>query len=249
MRRLVAALAVISVIAAGCGRTGGSSDQVVVMAASSLVDVLGAINNDAISAGADSPPVHILASYAGSSALVAQLRDGAPADVLITASRATMETAISDGSVAGKPSLMATNHLVLAVAHGNPGNISSLTDLSDPSKVIGLCAPEVPCGALAARALDALGITAAVDTFEPNVRSLANKIQLGEIDAGLVYRTDAMSLDLEMIDTPELDRFSTEYLVASISAQPPAPVADFVKILTSAPAVRRLLAAQGFTSP
>ncbi len=249
MRRAIAGLLVISAVAAGCGQTGGSADQVVVMAASSLVDVLGTIESGALEVSPGSPDVQILASYAGSSALVAQLRDGAHADVLITASRATMETAIDNGSVAGSPSLLATNRLVLAVANGNPGHVSSLADLSDPARVIGLCAPEVPCGALAARALTALGIDAAPDTFEPNVRSLANKIKLGEIDAGLIYRTDAISLGIDTIDAPELSRFSTEYLVASVSADPPAPVTDFIKLITSDPSVRQLLTTQGFTLP
>jgi len=249
MRRLIAILLITSGIVSACGSGGASTDEVVVMAASSLVDVVGAIDGAALHDRPDQSLITIRDTYAGSSSLVAQLRDGAPADVLITASRSTMTTAINNSSVEGPPILLARNRLVLAVADGNPGDITSLTDIADSSKVVGLCAPEVPCGALAARALSSLGIEPRVSTFEPNVRSLANKIRLGELDAGLVYRTDAFSLKLATIDAPELAGFSTDYLIAAISDDPAEPVIRFIKFMTSSDQARELLVDQGFVLP
>jgi len=249
MKRLVAVLLAISMVVSACSADGGSSQAVVVMAASSLVDVVDAIDGSVPNAEVDPTPIEIRATYAGSSSLVAQLRDGAPADLLITASRSTMATAVDGATVQGEPVLLARNQLVLAVADGNPGEVTSLVDLADPAKVIGLCAPEVPCGALAARALSSLDIEARASTFEPNVRSLANKIRLGELDAGLVYRTDAFSLGLTTINAPELDNFSTEYMIASISAHPATPVVRFIRYITTSDEAHKLLTDQGFVLP
>ena len=81
------------------------------MAASSLADVIGTVFE-----GRES----VTPVIAGSSTLVAQLAAGADADVLITANAATMEHAVSHGSVHGEPVLIALNTLVLATRAGNP---------------------------------------------------------------------------------------------------------------------------------
>ncbi len=161
---------------------------------------------------------------AGSSALVAQLAAGAEADVLMTANAATMERAVSEGSVRGEPVLMAVNTLVLATAAGNPGGVTGLADLARGDLLIGLCAVEVPCGALAQRALSEAHVAPSADTLEPSVRALVAKISLGELDAGLVYATDARTAGLATIDVPELHDHRNGYYIASVSAEPPLEV-------------------------
>ena len=209
-----AALAAVLMLAAGCSGTAGEGD-VVVMAASSLTDVI-----EIVFDGRDS----VTPVIAGSSALVAQLAAGAEADVLITANATTMERAVSEGSVRGEPVLIAVNILVLATPAGNPGGVTGLADLARGDLLIGLCAVEVPCGALAAQALDDAQITPSVDTLESNVRALAAKISLGELDAGLVYATDARMAGLATVDAPELRDHPTGYYIASVSAEPPPEV-------------------------
>lgn len=185
------------------------------MAASSLTDVVEAVSSN-------NP--NVTAILSGSSTLVAQLSAGAGADVLITADAATMDRATADGSIRGKPVVIATNTVVLATAPGNPGDVSGLADLARRDLLVGLCAPEVPCGALARQALDEARIIASVDTLELNVRALAAKLSLGELDAGLVYGTDAAIAGLSTVDAPELDGHANRYLIASVSAEPPPPV-------------------------
>ena len=69
-------------------------------------------------------------NFAGSSALVRQIEQGAPADVFISADEATMDKALELPEFEGaQPTTIATNELVLAVAEGNPANIHSLADL------------------------------------------------------------------------------------------------------------------------
>ena len=226
-------LALTALALAGCGG-GGRGDgseggTVVVMAASSLTDVLGEVSTAFESLGdsgpADGPgAVTVTAVLAGSSALVAQLAEGAEADVLMTADATTMQRAVEDGSVRGSVATVATNALVLAVAPGNPGRVGSLEDLGRTDLLVGLCAAGVPCGTLADRALSELGVEPTVDTRELNARALAAKIALGELDAGLVYATDASASGLETVAAADLDRFTNPYLMASIDADPSAAV-------------------------
>ncbi|MDE0161209.1 MAG: substrate-binding domain-containing protein [Acidimicrobiaceae bacterium] len=226
--RLAVAAAVVSasMLAAGCGSTAGSraeDDGVVVMAASSLSDVL-----EAVFEGRES----VTPVFAASSTLVAQLAAGAEADVLITADAATMDRAVAEGSVRGEPVLIATNNLVLATPAGNPGGVTGLADLSRRGLLVGLCAAEVPCGALAQRALGEAGVTPSADTLEPNVRALAAKISLGELDAGLVYATDARTAGLATVGAPELLDHRNGYHMAAIADEPAPEVQTVIDDFT-----------------
>ena len=184
------------------------------MAASSLSDVVEAVSTS---------HSNLTAVLAGSSTLVAQLSAGAHADVLITADAATMDRAAADRSIRGKPVVIATNTIVLAAAPGNPGRVSGLADLARRDLLVGLCAAEVPCGALARQALDEAGIAPSVDTLELSVRSLAAKLSLGELDAGLVYGTDAATAGLPTVEAPELNGQANSYYITSVAAgRPPA---------------------------
>ena len=87
--------------------------------------------------------------FAGSRDLVAQLSDGAAADVLATADIATMAAALVEGVVAGEPREFATNRLAVAVPVDNPAGITGVGDLAAPGLRLVVCAPQVPCGAAA----------------------------------------------------------------------------------------------------
>ena len=125
------------------------------MAAASLIDAV-----EAVDGHFDGSP-GVVAVVAGSSTLLAQLAAGADADVLITADAATMDRAAAEGLVQGAPVVIAANALVLATAAGNPGHVTGLGDLARGDLLVGLCAVEVPCGALAQRALEGAGVDGA----------------------------------------------------------------------------------------
>lgn len=235
------ALLTAAMLAVGCTGADGSAageGEVVVMAASSLTDVIDIVFENR---------ENVTAVIAGSSALVAQLAAGAEADVLMTADAATMQRAVSEGSVRGEPALIATNTLVLATPADNPGGVVGLADLARGDLLIGLCAMEVPCGALARQALAQAQITPSADTLEPNVRALAAKITLGELDAGLVYATDARMAGLATVDAPELRGHLSGYHIASVSADPPPEVQAVIDDFTQLGAVgAKALYAHGF---
>src|SRR4051794_9120284 len=171
----------------------GLSGTLTVFAAASLTDVFTDLGDQLEKAN---PGLDVQFNFAGSSALATQLTQGAPADVFASADQAQM-TKVADAGLAEAPQVFASNPLMLAVPKGNPAGITApesgqarLADLLAPDATLAVCAPEVPCGAAAKKALDEAGLADAPDTFEDDVRSVLTKVQLGEVDAGLVYVSD-----------------------------------------------------------
>jgi len=179
-------------------------------------------------------------SFAGSQELVAQLRQGAPADVVATADQPTM-LRVPHGSQA---TVFARNRLVMITAHGNPKNVAGLADLSRSDLVVVLAAPTVPAGKYAAQALSAANVTAHPKSLEDNVRSVLTKVQLGEADAGIVYASDAQSAKngVTAIAIPHAPIVSYPALAVRPAGQ------AFVDFLLSAQG-QQILARYGFLPP
>jgi molybdate transport system substrate-binding protein len=256
VKRLVAAAAALAL--AGCGASNGASDggsgegevtgTVTVFAAASLTEVFSELGDQL---EAEHPGLDVVFNFAGSSALATQLTQGAPADVFASADTDQMDVVTNNGIVSRAPSLFATNRLEIAVPPGNPGGITDLADLADPARTIALCAPEVPCGAAAEKAFDAAGLTGAPDTLEDDVKAALTKVQLGEVDAALVYRTDVQAAGdaVEGIEFAEAADAVNGYPICTLSDAPnPAAALAFVQLVTS-DAGRKALAAAGFSSP
>ena len=118
----------------------GDADTALVFAPSSLAPFEAKLDAALIESGIG--PVEWV--FAGSQSLVAQLIDGAPADVLITADAVTFARANAAGVTWDDGRDLVANRLVLAVAPGNPGGVTSLDDLGRSGLLVGVCAPEVP---------------------------------------------------------------------------------------------------------
>jgi molybdate transport system substrate-binding protein len=230
--------------------TGAVEGTVQVFAAASLTD---AFEEVATAFESDNPGAEVTFSFGGSSSLVEQLLDGAPADVLATADERTMGELVDagDSPIDGEPEVFAHNRLVLVVPAGNPGDVAELADLADDDLFVGLCAEEVPCGNLAAAGLDDAGISAAVDSYEPDVRSLLTKLVAGELDAGLVYETDAQAAadDVDVVTAPELEERTTSYPIAALDrGGNPDAGAAFAEYVVQDEA-QGILATYGFVAP
>lgn len=230
-------LNVLALSVSGCG---GGDTRVVVFAASSLTDVFERLE---IEFEAAHPDVDVVVNHAGSSTLVAQLREGAPADILATADLDTMSKAMASTPTVGEPILLARNEIVIAVEPGNPLGIESLDDLGDI--VVVLAAPDVPAGAYTRSVLACAGVDVDPASFEQNVRSVASKVALGEADAGLVYRTD-VSDDLDAVEVPASCQVSAEYPIVLVDDSDEAR--RFVEF-TTGPAGATALSDNGFELP
>ncbi|WP_030411122.1 molybdate ABC transporter substrate-binding protein [Streptomyces sp. NRRL S-1448] len=225
------------------GRTAGA--QLTVLAASSLTDVFK-------KAGAayekDHPGTKVNFSFAGSQELAAQVKQGAPADALVTADTRTMDGLKAD---AGTPTVIAHNRLVIVTGAGNPKKVHTLKDLTDSKLKVVLAAPEVPVGRYGKQVLDAQKLKVTPVSQEPNVRAVLSKVELGEADAGLVYKTDAATAPkkVDAIDIPDQQNAVAAYPAATLkTSKHAAAAAAFVKWL-STPEAQKILQDAGFQKP
>jgi len=227
---------------------GRSNEEVLVSAAASLTDAFSEIEAVYEETHAD---VDVVLNFAGSSTLREQILEGAPVDVFAPANHATMDEIVQTDMHLGDPVVFATNLLQIAVAAGNPAGVTGLGDFADQGPLIGLCAPDVPCGDFARQILANAGIVAAIDTNEPDVRALLTKIEVGELDAGIVYATDILAVEgsVEGIDIPEALSVVAEYPIAVMADAPnPDGAAAFVDFVLSDEG-RAVLDDYGFVSP
>ena len=132
------------------------------------------------------PGAKVTFNFGSSATLAQQITQGAPADVFAAASPATMKT-VTDSSLAAGPVTFVRNQLQIAVPADNPAKVADLKDLADTKVKVALCAAQVPCGAAAVKALDAAGLKVTPVTFEQDVKATLTKVELGEVDAALVY--------------------------------------------------------------
>jgi len=167
-------------------------------------------------------PVDLEFQNGGSSDLVNKLSEGAPADLLVTASKKTMDKAISDGTVKD-PKVLATNVMVMVVPKGNPGNIHSIEDLQNENRFV-LCDPQVPCGDISSQIIEENNLDVKPASQEQQVADVLGKVVSGEANAGWVYSTDAAAAgdDVEVIEIPDADKFANQILGA-VSAEAEHP--------------------------
>ncbi|GAA3284812.1 molybdate ABC transporter substrate-binding protein [Nesterenkonia halobia] len=221
----VAGALTLSGCAAGAGDDADDADGPVVLAAASAEPALERLAADPDVADVVSA---MAPEYAGTSTLVSQIESGRSFDVVLSASRRHMTRLQDGGHVGDGPLPVATNRLVLAVPAENPGQIESFADFADRSAELttAICAPQVPCGMLAETLSDQLALDLHADTEETSVASVLSKVSLGEVDAGLVYRTDAAAAgeDVRALEVPEHDG-GTNQMWAGLSAAPTHPQA------------------------
>ncbi len=244
--RVLVVLASVALLLTGCAGTERSA--VLVSAAASLTDALGELE---VEFEAAHPELDVVLNVAGSSTLREQVLAGAPVDVFAPASEAIMQEVADSGVVAGRPVVFAGNRLAIAVPVGNPAGVVGLDDFADPDLLIGLCAPTVPCGDLARRALALAGVAASPDTNEPDVRALLTKIQAGELDTGIVYASDLVARgdDIAGITIPDDFNVAAAYPIAVVTnGANPDGAAAFVEFVATEEA-RAILEANGFTAP
>jgi molybdate transport system substrate-binding protein len=156
------------------------------------------------------PGLTVQFNFAGSQQLALQIEQGAPADVFASADQRWMSYAAEKGLVAGDGAIFARNRLVAIVPRANPARIGGLPDLARRGIKLVLAAEAVPAGRYSREALGKLSgaagfpaeydrkVLANVVSQEENVKAVVAKVQLGEADAGLVYRSDV---------TPSVSRY------------------------------------------
>lgn len=244
--RILATAATAGLLLSGCGAQQTERPQLTVFAAASLTASFTELAEEFSSAHPDVDVAPLL--FDGSSTLGTQLNEGAPADVFASADLANMAkvTALVDGT----PEVFATNILQIAVAPGNPREISGLADLARSDLQVVLCAPEVPCGTASHQLLDLGGVSVVPVSEELNVKAVLTKVQAGEADAGLVYVTDVAAAGgaVDGVNVVGAERAANEYPIAALrQSQNPAVAQAFIDFVLSARG-QQILAEHGFTA-
>jgi len=186
-----------------------------VLAAASLTDVLKLVGDDFEVANEG---VDVRISFAASSTIVQQVNGGAPADVIALADQSSLEP-LDQELIVGEPVVFITNSLQLSVPPDNPGEVGALADLASPDLSVVVCAEQVPCGNATASLFEQQGLTPNVVSFEPDVRATLSKVELGEADVGVVYRTDVTAAGdrIQGIEIPEDQNVINSYPVVAVS--------------------------------
>ncbi len=226
----------------GCGGSGQggqqqSSDSITltVLAASSLTDAFGELEGDFEQ---QNPDTDVAISFAGSSELLAQIEQGAPADVFASADEAKMETAL-DEDLVSEPRTFVRNRPVVIVPSDNPAGIRELRDLATPGTSLVLAQDGVPIAEYAKEVLANADTQYGEDfeqrvldnivSREANVRASANRAALGEADATFVYVTDVtpdIQDQVEVIEIPQDLNVLATYPIATVMGSPKTDLAQ-----------------------
>ena len=218
-----------------------------VFAAASLT---GAFNAAKTSLATSEPGLSLTFNFAGSNTLVTQIQQGAPADVFASADQKNMAKLVTAGLVE-TPVTFAKNKLEIAVAPGNPKNITSLQDLAKSGITVVLEATGVPAGDYTRAVETQLGISITPKSLEPDVKTAITQVTSGEADATVVYVTDVAAAGSKVagVTIPDNLQPSITYPIAVVKATHNLAAAEaFVQSAVSGDIQKALIAA-GFIAP
>jgi molybdate transport system substrate-binding protein len=170
--------------------------------------------------------------------------------VFASAATANMQQVVTAGD-ASNPQNFAKNVMEVAVPPNNPANVKSVNNLAKKSVKVALCQPQVPCGVVAAEVFKNVGITVKPVTLQADVKSVLSQVELGNVDAGMVYVTDVMAAGTKVkgVAIPANDNASTLYPIASISSSKQKSIAQAFVAYVLSPAGQQVLTAAGFEQP
>ena len=230
----------------GGGQEGGgdSGGTLTVLAASSLTDAFGELGR---TFEEQNPGVTVNQSFESSSTLLAQIQQGAPADVFASASVEEMDTAVREDLVAGEPEIFVRNREVIMVPADNPAGIQNFRDVAEPGVRLVLAEDGVPA---ADYALEILGnaneeygdgfrqdVLDNVVSRESDVRASVNRVVVGDADATFGYASDYTPDIRDRVEVvripPDLNIIATYPVAALADAQEPELAEEWVDLVTS----------------
>lgn len=257
MKKLVALGAAVMLALAGCAAPAASpttdttgsavTGEITVFAAASLQESFTKIGKEFEAAN---PGTKVTFSFGPSSGLATQINQGAPVDVFASAAVKNMDDVVKAGK-ATDPKVFARNVLEIATPPANPANITQFSDLAKSGVKLAICQPQVPCGVVSAKVAEKAGVKLTPVSLEVDVKSVLTKVTLGEVDAGLVYRTDVKAAGDKVhgIEIGDDINSPTDYPIAPIKESKNATAAAaFVKFVLSEKGAQ-IIADAGFAKP
>ena len=233
--------------AAAGSSSAGQTGTITVFAAASLKETFTELGKQFEAAH---PGDTVKFSFGASSALATQINSGAPADVFASASPKNMNQVVTAGN-ASNPQNFAKNVMEVAVPPSNPAKVTSVNDLAKSSVKTALCQPQVPCGVVAAEVFKNAKITVKPVTLQPDVKSVLTQVELGNVDAGVVYVTDVQAAGAKVkgVTIPADVNASTLYPIAALSHSQEEAIAQAFVAYVLSPTGEQVLKAAGFEQP
>ena len=245
--RLASAWLAVTLVLAACGaptRTPAPSGDLVVLADASLRGAFVAVARDFESSF---PGVRVAFTFAGSADLAGRITAGGTGDVFAADAAAPMQEVTGAGRAQGEPTAFARNRLVIAVPTGNPGHVASLADLARVR--VALCVEREPCGESARTVLSSAGVAVTPSAEGSDGQATLEHVLAGQVDAALVYRTDAAQAQVDTVEFIEsVQAAQTAQAVPLAGAANGQAAQAFVAYLTSDRG-RAVLDAAGFQEP
>lgn len=218
----------------GAGLTSSApnaSGSLKVFAAASLTE---SFTDEQSALKASEPGLSVVYNFAGSGALVTQIQQGAPVDVVATADTSSMKK-LTDAGLVEAPTTFARNKLEILVEPGNPKRIKTLADLARRDIKLVLEDATVPAGKYSAKALKTAGVTVHPVSLEADVKSAVAKVTSGEADATVVYVSDVKAAASRGtgVPIPDAQNVVAEYPIAIVkTTKNHAGAAAFVGAIT-----------------
>lgn len=193
---LAVLLAALLIALSACGNNaGGEPVALTISAAASLTDALTEIRK---TYEGEHEGVKLSFNFGASGTLQQQIEQGAPADLFLSAAAQNLNALVDKKLIAADAHTnLLTNSLVVVTPKGGQA-VASLADLTGNAfKQIAIGIPEsVPAGSYAKEALTSAGLwdTLAAKTVQgKDVRQVLQYVETGNVDAGFVYKTDALT--------------------------------------------------------
>ena len=255
--RLACVLSFATLAVTACGAGGGDGQQggggqggddsggtLTVLAASSLTDAFGEL---AKTFEEQNPGVTVKQSFESSSTLLAQIQQGAPADVFASASEEEMDTAVGDDLVQGEPEVFVKNREVIMVPKDNPAGIGEFRDVAEPGVRLVLAEEGVPAADYAVEILGKANgeygggfkrdVLSNVVSRESDVRASVNRVAVGDADATFGYASDHTQDIRDRVEVvpipPDLNIIATYPIAALEDAKEPDLARKWVEMVTS----------------
>jgi molybdate transport system substrate-binding protein len=237
---------------------GNARTTLSVFAAASLSDAFNELGRKFETAH---PDVKVEFNFAGSQQLATQIEHGAGADLFASADERWMTYLKKRDQIQGEGTQFVQNRLVVIVPRSNPARIDKLQDLAKSGVKLVLGAETVPVGVYSREVIRRLArargfapdfgrrVLNNLASEEDNVKQVVAKVQLGEADAGFVYRSDVtapVARQVKVFDISDSCSVLANYPVAVLKDAPhPDLAGEFLKLLLS-PEGQAVLAKNGF---
>ncbi len=241
------------VVVAGCSQMSSKEENDIVLTISAAASLQNVLEDIAENYEEGHPNVEIQYNFGASGSLVKQIEQGAPVDIFFSASSEKFEELKTKDFIEDSVAFIG-NELVLITSEKTDLQISAIDDLnSSQVEKISIGTPSiVPAGTYAKQTLDSYELWTELESkivYAKDVRQVLAYVETGNVQAGFVYKTDAISSKKARIITtvPQEKHDSITYPVGVLkNTETPTEAEQYYDYLQSE-AVKDIWIKYGFT--